>query len=211
MRKKSKVDNNINVNNYIKIILLGESKVGKTSLISAFNGDKFEEQIISTICFSSIKKDIIINNIKYMVEIWDTADQERYHSVSQLFIKGSQIVIFVYDITKINSFSKLSFWVNYVRELLNIQVVYGVVANKMDLIDNFEDNELVDEEEGRNFAEKIGALFTETSCKDNPKAFYEFIKELILKFISNRIETEKDWNRISLVSDFPKKKKHKCC
>ena len=211
MHKKSKVDNNINVNNYIKIILLGESKVGKTSLISAFNGDKFEEQIISTICFSSIKKDITINNIKYMVEIWDTAGQERYHSVSQLFIKGSQIVIFVYDITKINSFSKLSFWVNYVRELLNIQVVYGVVANKMDLIDNFEDNELVDEEEGRNFAEKIGALFTEASCKENPQAFYEFIKELILKFISNRIETEKDWNRISLVSDFPKKKKHKCC
>ena len=112
------MDNNININNYIKIILLGESRVGKTSLISSFNGDKFEEDIISTICFSSIKKDITIDNINYKVEIWDTAGQERYRSVSQLFIKGSQIVIFVYDITKIDSFSKLSFWVNYVKDFI---------------------------------------------------------------------------------------------
>ena len=95
--------------------------------------------------------------------------------------------------------------------LLNIDAVYGVVANKMDLFENFENNKLVNEEEGRNFAEKIGASFIEISCKENPKAFYGFIEELLCKFISNRKETEKDWNRISLVSDFPKRKKHKCC
>ena len=211
MHKNSKVDNNININNYVKIILLGESHVGKTSLISAFNGDKFEEDIISTICFSSIKKDITINNIKYQIEIWDTAGQERYRSVNQLFIKGSQIVIFVYDITNKDSFSKLSFWVNYVRDLLSIDVVYGVVGNKMDLFEKYENDKLVDGEEGRNFAEKIGALFTETSCKENPKVFCRFIKELICKFIDNRKETENDWSRISLVSDFHKKKKKNCC
>ena len=211
MHKNSKVDNNININNYVKIILLGESHVGKTSLISAFNGDKFEEDIISTICFSSIKKDITINNLKYKIEIWDTAGQERYRSVNQLFIKGSQIVIFVYDITNKDSFSKLSFWVNYVRDLLSIDVVYGVVGNKMDLFEKYENDKLVDGEEGRNFAEKIGALFTETSCKENPKVFCWFIKELICKFIDNRKETENDWSRISLVSDFHKKKKKNCC
>ena len=213
MHKNSKVDNNnnININNYVKIILLGESHVGKTSLISAFNGDKFEEDIISTICFSSIKKDITINNIKYKIEIWDTAGQERYRTVNQLFIKGSQIVIFVYDITNLDSFSKLSFWVNYVRDLLSIDVVYGVVGNKMDLFEKYENDKLVDGEEGRNFAEKIGALFTETSCKENPKVFCWFIKELICKFIDNRKETENDWSRISLVSDFHKKKKKNCC
>ena len=205
------MDNNININNYIKIILLGESCVGKTSLISSFNGDKFEEDIISTICFSSIKKDITIDNINYKVEIWDTAGQERYRSVSQLFIKGSQIVIFVYDITKIDSFSKLSFWVNYVKDLLSIDVVYGVVGNKIDQFTNYEDDELVDGEEGRKFAQSINALFSETSCKENPKVFCEFIKDLIRQFNSNRQETEKDWNRISLVSNLPQKKKHKCC
>ena len=205
------MDNNININNYIKIILLGESRVGKTSLISSFNGDKFEEDIISTICFSSIKKDITIDNINYKVEIWDTAGQERYRSVSQLFIKGSQIVIFVYDITKIDSFSKLSFWVNYVKDWLSIDVVYGVVGNKIDQFTNYEDDELVDGEEGRKFAQSINALFAETSCQETRKVFCEFINALIRQFNSNRQETEKDWNRISLVSNLPQKKKHKCC
>ncbi len=212
MSSHSKNNKNININNFVKIILLGESSVGKTSLISAFNGDKFENEILSTINFSSIKKDIIIDdNTKFKVEIWDTAGQERYRSVNQLAIKGSQIVIFVYDITNINSFSQLSFWVNYVKDLLNINVVYGLVANKMDLFEDFEDDKLVSEEEGRKFAENIGALFAEVSAKENPKSFYEFVIELIRKFISNRRETEKDWSRISLVSTIPKKKKHKWC
>jgi len=212
MSSHSKKNKNININNFVKIILLGESSVGKTSLISAFNGDKFENEILSTINFSSIKKDIKIDdNTEFKVEIWDTAGQERYRSVNQLAIKGSQIVIFVYDITNINSFSQLSFWVNYVKDLLNINVVYGLVANKMDLFEDFEDDKLVSEEEGRKFAENIGALFAEVSAKENPKSFYEFVIELIRKFISNRRETEKDWNRISLVSTIPTKKKHKWC
>jgi len=212
MSSHSKNNKNININNFVKIILLGESSVGKTSLISAFNGDKFENEILSTINFSSIKKDIKIDdNTEFKVEIWDTAGQERYRSVNQLAIKGSQIVIFVYDITNINSFSQLSFWVNYVKDLLNINVVYGLVANKMDLFEDFEDDKLVSEEEGRKFAENIGALFAEVSAKENPKSFYEFVIELIRKFISNRRETEKDWNRISLVSTIPTKKKHKWC
>jgi len=212
MSSHSKNKKNININNFVKIILLGESSVGKTSLISAFNGDKFENEILSTINFSSIKKDIKIDdNTEFKVEIWDTAGQERYRSVNQLAIKGSQIVIFVYDITNINSFSQLSFWVNYVKDLLNINVVYGLVANKMDLFEDFEDDKLVSEEEGRKFAENIGALFAEVSAKENPKSFYEFVIELIRKFISNRRETEKDWNRISLVSTIPTKKKHKWC
>ena len=212
MSSHSKNKKNININNFVKIILLGESSVGKTSLISAFNGDKFENEILSTINFSSIKKDIKIDdNTEFKVEIWDTAGQERYRSVNQLAIKGSQIVIFVYDITNINSFSQLSFWVNYVKDLLNINVVYGLVANKMDLFEDFEDDKLVSEEEGRKFAENIGALFAEVSAKENPKSFYEFVIELIRKFISNRRETEKDWSRISLVSTIPTKKKHKWC
>jgi len=200
--------NDINTNNFIKVILIGESSVGKTSLISTYNGQNFEENTISTLNFSSIKKDITIDNIIYKVEIWDTAGQERYRSVSQIFIKGSQIVIFVYDITKLNSFSQLSFWINYIKELISSDAVFGVVGNKIDLFE--EKDEIVEEEEGRKFAEDIGALFTETSAKENPKAFSDFINELLKKFISNRKETEKEWNRLSLMPNNNKKKKHFC-
>ena len=211
MSQNSTNDNNININNYIKIILLGESKVGKTSLISAFNGDAFIEENLATICFSSIKKDITIDNTVYRVEIWDTAGQERYRSVNQLVIKGSQIIIFVYDITNIESFSKLEFWVNYVKELINADIVFGLVGNKVDLFEDYEKDQIVDGEKGKQYAKDIGALFTEASAKENPKAFYDFVKKIIIKFISNRKETEKDWNRISLVSNIPKKKNKKCC
>ena len=200
--------NDINTNNFIKVILIGESSVGKTSLISTYNGQNFEENTISTLNFSSIKKDITIDNIIYKVEIWDTAGQERYRSVSQIFIKGSQIVIFVYDITKLNSFSQLSFWINYIKELISSDAVFGVVGNKIYLFE--EKDEIVEEEEGRKFAEDIGALFTETSAKENPKAFSDFINELLKKFISNRKETEKEWNRLSLMPNNNKKKKHFC-
>ena len=86
-----------------------------------------------------------------------------------------------------------------------------MVGNKIDQFTNYEDDELVDGEEGRKFAQSINALFAEISCKENPKVFCEFIKDLIRQFNSNRQETEKDWNRISLVSNLPQKKKHKCC
>ena len=201
--------NDININNFIKIILIGESSVGKTSLISTYNGKKFEENTVTTLNFSSKKKEITIDDIKYKVEIWDTAGQERYRSVSQIFIKGSQIVIFVYDITKLNSFSQLSFWINYIKELISSDAVFGVVGNKIDLFE--EKDEIVEEEEGRKFAKDIGALFTETSAKENPKAFSDFINELLKKFISNRKETEKEWNRVSLMPNNNNNKKRHFC
>ncbi len=201
--------NDININNFIKIILIGESSVGKTSLISTYNGKKFEENTVTTLNFSSKKKEITIDDIKYKVEIWDTAGQERYRSVSQIFIKGSQIVIFVYDITKLDSFSQLSFWVNYIKELISSDAVFGVVGNKIDLFE--EKEEIVEEEEGRKFAKDIGALFTETSAKENPKAFSDFINELLKKFISNRKETEKEWNRVSLMPNNNNNKKRHFC
>ena len=201
--------NDININNFIKIILIGESSVGKTSLISTYNGKKFEENTVTTLNFSSKKKEITIDDIKYKVEIWDTDSQERYRSVSQIFIKGSQIVIFVYDITKLDSFSQLSFWVNYIKELISSDAVFGVVGNKIDLFE--EKEEIVEEEEGRKFAKDIGALFTETSAKENPKAFSDFINELLKKFISNRKETEKEWNRVSLMPNNNNNKKRHFC
>jgi len=201
--------NDININNFIKIILIGESSVGKTSLISTYNGKKFEENTVTTLNFSSKKKEITIDDIKYKVEIWDTAGQERYRSVSQIFIKGSQIVIFVYDITKLDSFSQLSFWVNYIKELISSDAVFGVVGNKIDLFE--EKEEIVEEEEGRKFAKDIGALFTETSAKENPKAFSDFINELLKKLISNRKETEKEWNRVSLMPNNNNNKKRHFC
>ena len=102
----------------------------------------------STFSFEYITKEIVKDNIKYNIHIWDTSGQERFGSLSKIFIKDSQIVILVYDITNQKSFDELPFWANYSKELLGENVVIGVVGNKIDLFDkeveNCEENQIVD-------------------------------------------------------------------
>ena len=116
----------------------------------------------------------------YNVQIWDTAGQEKYRSVNKIYIKGSQIVIFVYDVTNAKSFSDLSsFWVDYVEKILGNDATIGVCGTKIDL-----DKVEVSTEEGKKFAEKIGALFGETSSLQHPNGVIEYINQLVDKYIS---------------------------
>ena len=103
----------------------------------------------------------MINNLKIKLNLWDTAGQERFRSLSPMFLKGSNIVILVYDITNQLSFDELrNYWVNLVKENTN-NIILGVAANKSDLYDV----EIVDEENGRKFAEENNAFFYSTSAK----------------------------------------------
>ena len=124
----------------IKIILLGETGTGKTSLINNYFGKKFSENEESTLSSEVSSKLLEIDQVKYSINIWDTCGQERYHSVTKLFIKESKIVIFVYNITKINSFELLDYWVKATEEILNYddEAIYGVIGNKADLFENQE-------------------------------------------------------------------------
>ena len=144
--------------------------------------------------------------------MWDTAGQERFRSLSKIFIKDSQIVLFVYDIVNRKSFENISFWVNYVEDLLGKDIVLGLVGNKIDLFDKVEDDTLiVNNEEGQKYADQIGALFRETSAKESPEEFESYINELIDLFLSRRNNTEKEWTILSLDSFVQTKKKKKIC
>ena len=94
----------------VKIILLGDSGVGKTSIIKRFINNTFNPEEKSSIGSKSNDKKVIINNITYKVVIWDTSGQEVYHSLTNLFIKGSNIVILVYSIESYESFENLKYW-----------------------------------------------------------------------------------------------------
>ena len=96
----------------IKIILIGNGQVGKTSLINVYDGKKFTDKMLQSVCSHYIKKELIINEETYNIHLWDTAGQERFRSVNKIYIKGSNIVIFVYDITNKISFMDIKdFWV----------------------------------------------------------------------------------------------------
>ena len=148
-----------------KVILLGESGVGKTSIIARFYSGKFNPDIITSLSSQYIRKTIELpNNKSITFDIWDTCGQERYRSLTRLFYKGAKVVILVYDITNKNSFIELKeFWYKQIKELGEKDIIFAVVANKNDLYDE----RVVNSETGEEFAKSIGAIFMQTSAKEN--------------------------------------------
>ena len=202
-----------NVNNEnkkkLKIILIGNGKVGKTSLINVYSGKKFSEKMLQSVGSHFIQKELIINDEKYIINLWDTAGQERYRSVNKIYIKGSNIIIFVYDIADKNSFIDLKdFWVDYIDKIIGKDIIMGVLGNKLDLFDNIQ----VDKEEAENYAKEIGAFFAETSAKTSPDTFAVFIEKLVKEYVSKyNILPENNNNNFNIMNKKKQKKSESCC
>ena len=149
----------------LKTVLIGESGVGKTSIISQFVEQVFQKDQQSTIGGTFSTKSIKCRNGQTLkFEIWDTAGQERYRAVTKIFYKDVNVAILVYDITSLSSFRELqNYWVEQIMETSPKNVIIAIIANKADLIES----ENVDEKEARKYAESINAIFARTSAKDN--------------------------------------------
>ena len=149
--------------NGIKITLLGNPGVGKTCIISKYIYDTFEENEESTIGANFSEKVIKRDDKEILLNIWDTAGQEKFHSLGKHFYKDSYIVCFVYDITNQESLDSLkTTWYPDLQKYGEKYVVLAVVGNKSDL---YEEDNLADESQARNFAKEINATFFLTSAK----------------------------------------------
>ena len=149
----------------IKVVLVGESGTGKTSIIQQFAYKIFDPNCATSISSQYVSQVINIPEINksLKLEIWDTAGQERYRSMAKLFYQDAKIIIFVYDFTSRSSFDYLiNFWIPEVQITINVKnVIFGLVANKCDL---YEIGSISDEE-GMDLADKINAVFQKTSAK----------------------------------------------
>ena len=162
----------------IKVILLGETGVGKTNLIRVAMGKKFEKNIDATVSSAFYDSKIDYNEKTYDYCIWDTAGQEAYRSLNKIFIKDSKIIIIVFSIIDKDSFNGVDFWINYAKEILPSDTyIMAAVGNKIDLYD---EQKISDDEIEKKF-KSLDLEYKMTSAATDALGFKKFLNELLKK------------------------------
>ncbi|KAG2189153.1 hypothetical protein INT44_004295 [Umbelopsis vinacea] len=153
-----------------KLVFLGEQSVGKTSLITRFMYDTFDNTYQATIGIDFLSKTMYLEDRTVRLQLWDTAGQERFRSLIPSYIRDSSVCIIVYDITNRNSFMNTSKWIDDVRAERGNDVIIVLVGNKTDL----NDKRQVSVEEGEKKSRENNVMFIETSAKagHNVKALF---------------------------------------
>ena len=187
----------------LKIMVLGESMVGKTCLITRYTNDKFGGRYLCTVGIDFQKKKIEKNNKKILLQIWDTAGQERFRNVTKNYFHASQGFILAYDINNKESFEKVQYWVEEIKSNAEEKIKCILIGTKCDL-----DRREVSEEEGIELGRKFGYKFLETSAKDNiniDETFDTLVSEILTNYEDNKRAS------LTLTSNKIGKKKKKCC
>lgn len=211
----------------IKCVLLGESGTGKSSLIERFINNTFRKDTPSTLIGSFSSKVVYYEkeNIKIRYDIWDTAGQEKYRSINKIFYQDAQVTLLVYDITQKETYDAIkNYWFQEVKDNAPEDVIVFIVGNKSDIYEK----EAVNEEEARQYAKDINALYKLVSAEngDGINEIFKMIGERMLtqEFLE-KIKNEKNNNNdnnstnnnkntiknISIEDNKGQKKKKKCC
>ena len=140
---------------------MGDSSVGKSNILLRFSRNIFDSGHQATLGIEFANKHLIYNNTDYLVQIWDTAGQENFRSVTRAYYKASAVAMVVYDITKEESFEHIKTWLSDCKELAPNTVLLVLVGNKTDL----EEQRVISKERGENLAKENNMLFFETSAK----------------------------------------------
>ncbi|AWP17756.1 putative ras-related protein Rab-5C-like [Scophthalmus maximus] len=144
-----------------KLVLLGESAVGKSSLVLRFVKGQFHEFQESTIGAAFLTQTVCLDDTTVKFEIWDTAGQERYHSLAPMYYRGAQAAIVVYDITNTDTFARAKNWVKELQRQASPNIVIALAGNKADIANK----RAVDLQEAQTYADDNSLLFMETSAK----------------------------------------------
>ena len=175
-----------------KVVLIGESGVGKTCIIAQFINKNFDPDGVLSSSAQFLRKVMTFADDKTLTfDIWDTAGQEKYRSMAKVFYKDAKAVILVYDITNKKSFEEMrDFWYEQVKQNGDSDVIIAIAANKSDLYEE----QKVKDEEGEEFAKSINAIFMSTSAK-NDSGITNLFENIAMKILDPNFDftnTEKD-------------------
>ena len=199
----------------LKVVIVGDSGVGKSNLIKRFTTNEFNENSKATVGVEFISRSYKINDKFFKIEMWDTAGQERYKSITAAYYKGAKGALIVYDITSAKTFDNIDKWLSEIKDQSSKDIKLIIVGNKIDLVDQ----RAISTEQAEIKAKELGIPLMETSAKDatNVKeAFHDLLKEMYcelsktLQLVENKNINNKGNNAIELDVDEQKMKK-KCC
>ena len=185
-----------------KVVLIGESGVGKTCIIAQFTNGKFDPNTVTSLTAQYIRKNVDLPDGETITfDIWDTAGQEKYRALAKIFYKDARAIVLVYDVTSLKSFEEIkNYWYEQIKQLGSDNIVIAIAANKYDL---YEEKQ-VSNEDGEEFAKSIGAIFVSTSAKNASgiNALFENIAHKIIDPNFDFAASEKKKNE-----EYKKKKK----
>ncbi|GAA5807197.1 Ras-related protein Rab-6A [Mucor flavus] len=193
-----------------KLVFLGEQSVGKTSLITRFMYDTFDNTYQATIGIDFLSKTMYLDDRTIRLQLWDTAGQERFRSLIPSYIRDSSVCVVVYDITNRNSFSNTSKWIDDVRAERGTDVIIVLVGNKTDL----NDKRQVTVDEGEKKAKEYNIMFIETSAKAgyNVKALFRKIGHALPGMESQSEDGQRDQlTKVDLTESSTRKEESSAC
>lgn len=170
----------------LKIVMVGDTSVGKSNLLSRYILNEFCENSKSTIGVDFVTKDLLINDKLIKAQIWDTAGQEKFRSLIKNYYTNANGFILVYDVTNKKSFENLQYWLEVVKSTGSPDAKVLFVGNKIDL----EDSREVNSKSGSRFAESQDGFFVETSAKTNPNNGVERAFLMLIEHTLTRMEAE---------------------
>ena len=180
-----------NYNYLFKYIIIGDSSVGKSNLLMKFAHNKFTKDYQATIGVEFGSKNIEINNKVYRIQVWDTAGQENFRSLTRAYYKNCVCAIIVYDVTNKQSFENIQNWLEDVHNQSPKTVLIALIGNKIDL----DDKRVITFDEGKELALKNGIIFMETSAKTG-----EGVNE-VFNYTAQEIEKKMKENYYNLKSE----------
>ena len=196
---------NDNFDLILKLLIVGDSSVGKTNFIMRFINNEFNNSYMTTSGIDLKTKDIEVKNKKIKIQIWDTAGQVKYKAITRnLFLKVMGAII-IYDITNEKSYTNLKSWVELIREECGSHMQIIIVGNKCDL----DSERKINQDEVMNYAEEEKIEYIETSCKTGENV-HKVVKTICEKILENNdLSTDMSFTLNS--SSFMAPKKKKCC
>ena len=205
----------MNYDKKVQLLIIGDSTVGKTSILSRYTNGEFNPHYLATVGLDFFKKDEIFNGKTIRIKIWDTAGQERYKSLTQGYFRNAEGIMIVYDVTNSVSFENLKYWIQSIKSHIDIdkgEVPAIIIGNKIDIFERE-----VKKEDAEAFAKEQKFKYFETSAK-NGNGINECIKFLVNTILRNTDNKEEEMekkfiqiNKENENSSKISKKTDKCC